>query len=103
MMRGLLLAVAAAVLTLSSLLVVTTGGERTMYGYEGGVAENFRPREQAGWPAPFLADSPDTSVIHQIGVEDDLRAGNLLGTYAFWLLVVLAARRIAGSRRPLQD
>lgn len=94
MIRPLLTGLAALILTLCSLAVVTTNGERTMYGYEGGVAENLRPREQAGWPAPYLVDSPDTSVIHQIGVEDDLRPGNLLATWAFWLLVVLALTRV---------
>lgn len=93
MIRALLIGLGALAFTLGSLAVVTTNGERTMYGHEGGARENFRPREQAGWPAPYLADSPDTSVPHQLGVEDDLRTGNLIATFAFWLLVMLVLGR----------
>lgn len=101
MIRLAATALAAVLLTMASLAVVTTNGERTMYGYEGGVSENFRPREQAGWPAPFLADSPDTSVVHQIGPEDELRPGNLVATLSFWLLVVIALRRFLRRGRQL--
>ncbi len=98
MIRALLTGLAALGVTLGSLTVVTTNGERTMYGHEGGAAENFRPREQAGWPAPYFVDSPDTSVLHQIGVEDDLRPGNLIATFAFWLLVMLVLGRFFRRR-----
>jgi hypothetical protein len=65
--------------------------------------ENVQPREVAGWPAPYLADSPHTSVIHKIGIEDDFRAGPFIATFSFWLLVNLAIarmmRRLSSNKR----
>jgi hypothetical protein len=73
-----------------------------MYGHEGSMEENLQPREVAGWPAPYLADSPHTSVTHQVGIEDDFRAGPFVATFSFWLLISLAVarliRRSAGER-----
>ncbi|HVF84061.1 MAG TPA: hypothetical protein VM913_07820 [Sphingomicrobium sp.] len=73
-----------------------------MYGHEGPLEQNLLPRELAGWPAPYLADSPNTSVLHQIGPEDNVRPGPFIGTLSFWLLVSLLALRIARKllRRP---
>ncbi|WP_296680061.1 hypothetical protein [Novosphingobium sp.] len=99
MIQVLLRAAAALLLTLCSLLVVSNNGERTMYGHEGLLNDNFLPREQAGWPAPFLVDSPDTSVLHKVGLEDDLRPFNLLASYSFWLLIVLGFFRLLRPRR----
>lgn len=33
----------------------------------------YEPLPTAGWPFPFLYDSPGTSVRGQLGVEDDFR------------------------------
>jgi hypothetical protein len=71
--------------------------ERAMYGHEGPMEENLQPREVAGWPAPYLADNPHTSVIHQLGIEDNFRVGPFIATFSFWLLVSLAVAR-AGRR-----
>lgn len=68
--------------------------ERAMYGHEGPLEYNWLPREVAGWPAPFLADNPGTSVIHDVGLEDVFRPGPFLATLCFWLLCVLAMRRL---------
>lgn len=65
-----------------------------MYGHEGLMEENLLPREVAGWPAPYLADDPSTSVIHRVGIEDNFRAGPFVATLSFWLLVSLAVARM---------
>jgi hypothetical protein len=33
----------------------------------------YEPLPIAGWPFPFLYDSPGTSVLGQLGLEDDFR------------------------------
>jgi hypothetical protein len=60
----------ALAITIATAWVSTTTDERAMYGHEGPMGDNWLPREVAGWPAPFLADDPGTSVIHKVGVED---------------------------------
>lgn len=62
--------------------------ERALYGFEGPVEQNWLPRAVAGWPAPFLADNPGTSVIHQVGLEDTFRPGPFVATLSFWIVVV---------------
>jgi hypothetical protein len=94
---------AALLLALGSALFNPTTDERAMYGHEGPMEENLQPREVAGWPAPYLADSPNTSVIHKIGIEDDFRVGAFVATYSFWLLVSLATARLirrSASKKP---
>jgi hypothetical protein len=71
--------------------------EKALYGTEGSVEQNWRPRAVAGWPAPFLADDPGTSVPHQIGVEDTFRLGPFVATLSFWILVVTVIWRLAAS------
>ena len=75
-----------------------------MYGHEGPLEQNWLPRELAGWPAPYIADSPNTSVIQQIGPEDDFRPGPFVASFSFWLLLTLGlgrvARRVAGREPP---
>jgi hypothetical protein len=92
----------ALVLTIGSAWITPPPEERAMYGHEGSMEENLQPREVAGWPAPYLADSPHTSVTHQVGIEDDFRAGPFVATFSFWLLISLAVarliRRSAGER-----
>ena len=79
--------------------VTTVSSEHAMYGWEGPVEQNWRPRELGGWPAPFLADSPDTSVPHQLGLEDDFRFWGFVATWSFWYVVVAAIGR-AAKRAP---
>lgn len=88
-----LLAVALAI-SIATAWINPATDERAMYGFEGPLEQNWLPREVAGWPAPFLADSPNTSVIHKLGVEDDFRPGPFAGTLSFWFLVVSAAARL---------
>jgi hypothetical protein len=87
------------VLTAASVWVPTRSDERAMYGHEGPVQQNWLPRKLAGWPAPYLADNPNTSVPNQIGPEDDFRPGPFLGTLSFWLLVSLATSGVLALRR----
>ena len=84
----------ALAITVATGWITRLTDERAMYGTEGPVEQNWLPREVAGWPAPFIADDPGTSVIHQIGVEDDFRTGPFVATWSFWLLVMLAIGRI---------
>ncbi len=65
-----------------------------MYGHEGPLEHNWLPREIAGWPAPYLADNPSTSVIHNVGFEDVFRPGPFVATLSFWFLVVSATGRL---------
>lgn len=100
MVRTLSKLLLALAITVATAWVERTTDERTMYGLEGPVEENWQPREVAGWPAPFLADDPGTSVIHQIGVEDDFRPGPFVASWSFWLLVLLAVARLWRWVRP---
>lgn len=54
-----------------------------MYRYEGPLERDWLPREVAGWPAPFLANNPGTSVINDVGVEDVFRSGPFVATLSF--------------------
>lgn len=82
---------AAFALTVASSWVTPATDERAMYGYEGPLEQNWLPREVAGWPAPFLADDPGTSVIHKVSfVEDDFRPGSFIATFSFWFLAAAA-------------
>jgi hypothetical protein len=85
----------ALTLTVGSLWFSTHTDERAMYGHEGPAEQNWLPRKLAGWPAPYLADNPNTSVPHQIGPEDDFRPGPFVATLSFWLLVSLATLKIS--------
>jgi hypothetical protein len=76
----------ALLMTLLSALIQDTTVEVASYGGEGPVSEYLYPRPVAGWPAPFLADNPATSVIQQIGVEDDFRPWSFVADIAFWYL-----------------
>ena len=89
---------AALVLTIASAWITPRTDERAMYGHDGSMAENLQLREVAGWPAPYLADSPNTSVVHQVGIEDDFRAGPFIATFSFWLFVSLAVVRLMRRR-----
>ena len=86
-------------LTIASAGIHSPTDERAKYGWEGAFEDYYLPRVVAGWPAPYLADSPHTSVAHQIGLEDDFRPGPFLATYSFWLLVVLGVAHLAGRLR----
>jgi hypothetical protein len=89
---------AAFILTLASAGITPPTDERAIYAHEGSMEENVQPREVAGWPAPYLADNPHTSVIHQVGIEDNFRGGPFLATLSFWLLVSVAVARLVRRR-----
>lgn len=94
-MRGLLFqATGAMMLTACSIIVQSATDERAMYGFEGPLEQNWLPRKLAGWPAPFVADSPHTSVIHKIGPEDDFRPGPFVATLSFWYVATLGIARL---------
>jgi hypothetical protein len=94
MRKQLACLLAAFLLTISTAWINPPTDERAMYGLDGSLEENWKPRAVAGWPAPYLADSPNTSVLHQVGPEDVFRPGPFAATISFWYLVVLAALRI---------
>lgn len=100
MIRSAVVLTIALLLTIASAWVPIRTDERAMYGFEGPLEQNWLPRELAGWPAPYLADNPNTSVPHNVGPEDNFRPGPFLGTLSFWMLVNFAATRtIRGFRR----
>ena len=80
----------ALTLTIESAFVQVSTDERAMYGHEGPLGQNWLPRELGGWPVPYLADNPNTSVPHKLGPEDVFRPGPFVTTLSFWLLVSLA-------------
>lgn len=86
--------IVAFVLTIASGFVNPSTDEHAMYGNMGPPEQNWQPREVAGWPAPYLADSPSTSVIHEVGVEDEFRPGPFVATLSFWYLVLLILSNI---------
>lgn len=86
----------ALVISIATAWINPITDERTMYGHEGPLEYNWLPREVAGWPAPFLADNPSTSVIHDVGAEDTFRPGPFVATLSFWFLTVLAGGRTLG-------
>ncbi len=83
----------AILVSAATLFIHPTTDERAMYGWEGPSGEYWLPRKVAGWPAPFMADNPNTSVLHDIGIEDDFRPGPFAGTVSFWFLIIDATRR----------
>lgn len=87
----------AFLMTLLSLLVQDSDVEVASYGSEGNVADYLYPRPVAGWPAPFLADNPGTSVILQLGVEDNFRLWPFVADVGFWCWVVFLASK-SGAR-----
>jgi hypothetical protein len=94
MIKAILVAAVALLLTCASAVIRPATDERAMYGFEGPLEQNWLPRLVAGWPAPFLADSPDTSVPHQIGPEDHFLPGPFLADLGFWAVVTWGALKI---------
>lgn len=86
--------IVALALTFASAAVIPVTNEYAVYGNTGLPQQNWQSREVAGWPAPYLADDPGTSVIHQIGLEDELRYGPFIATLSFWFLVTLLLARL---------
>jgi len=86
--------VLALAVSLATAWINPSTDERAMYGNEGPLQQNWLPPKVSGWPAPFLADDPGTSVTHKIGFEDTFRLGSFIGTLSFWYLVILAARAL---------
>jgi hypothetical protein len=80
----------AFTLTIASAFVPVSTDKRALYGHDGPLGQNWLPRELGGWPAPYLADNPNTSVPHKLGPEDVIRPGSFVATPSFWLLVSLA-------------
>jgi hypothetical protein len=70
----------ALAITIATAWVSPATDERALYGLEGPIEQNWLPRAVAGWPAPYLADDPDTSVIHKVGPEDNFRLGAFAAT-----------------------
>ena len=90
--------IVAVFISTATLWITSATDEEAMYGREGPLNENMLPREVAGWPAPFVADDPDTSVAHAVGIEDDFRPGPFVATISFWYL---ALRMIDAASREL--
>ena len=87
----IILALAA---TLATARVNPSTDEKAMYGNEGPLNQNWLSREVSGWPAPYLADNPDVSVIHKVGFEDSFRFGPFVATLSFWFLVINAVNTL---------
>lgn len=94
MIKAIFVAAVALLLACASALIHPATDEQAMYGFEGPLEQNWLPRMVGGWPAPFLADSPDTSVPHQIGPEDHFRPGPFVADLGFWAMVILGAFKV---------
>ncbi|MFD1787561.1 hypothetical protein ACFSC3_08250 [Sphingomonas floccifaciens] len=81
----------ALTLTIASVAIEPRSDERAMYGFDGPLEQNWKPRELGGWPAPFVADDPATSVPHKLGIEDEFRPGAFVATLSFWLTAISIA------------
>lgn len=99
MLRGILSLLLALAITIGTAWINPPTDERAMYGHEGPLEQDWLPREVAGWPAPYLADNPNTSVIHNVGLEDNFRPGSFIATLSFWFIVISAMRRFGRSIR----
>ena len=89
MLNCLIRIIAAFALTIASAWINPSTDEHAMYGNMGPPEQNWQPREVAGWPAPYLADNPGTSIIHKVGLEDKFRPGSFVATLSFWFVVIL--------------
>lgn len=59
------------------------------------LSPNAWPNDRwGGWPAPFLADDPSTSVTSQLGLEDQFRPGPFIADLAFWFVLFSLASNI---------
>lgn len=97
----------ALLVTLFSVSIHDTTSEIAFYGGEGTVAEYLYARPVGGWPAPFVADNPGTSVILHLGLEDNFRLGSFVADVAFWyltsaglwMIIRCLRRKVAGPKR----
>lgn len=101
MLNVLIRTITALVLTIVSGWINPPTGKYAMYGNMGPPEQNWRPREVAGWPAPYLADSPGTSVIHQVGFEDEFRPSSFIATLSFWFVMISLLGAIARRYREI--
>ncbi|RYZ73614.1 MAG: hypothetical protein EOP09_01620 [Proteobacteria bacterium] len=90
MLKPIALAFAALAISVATISIRPPSDERAIYGTEGSAEQNAPLREVAGWPAPFIADDPGSSVTHRIGLEDNFRFGPFVATWSFWFLALCA-------------
>lgn len=103
MLKPVVSIILALAIAIATIWIDPPTHEQAMYGTEGAPHENWLPREEGGWPMPYLADNPGISVPHRLGIEDDFRPGAFVATFSFWLIVTASlaviARRPAAARR----
>lgn len=99
--RHFVLVLAALLLTIASAKIQRSDQEVAVYGNMGTLNDMVKPRLTGGWPAAWIADSPDTSVLNQIGIEDDIRPGAFVANLAFWYLALMSLSALARKVRAL--
>ena len=99
MPKVLIRIITAFALTIASAWIDAPTDEYAVYGNMGTSQQNWQLRKVAGWPAPYLADNPGTSIVHEIGLEDDFRPMSFVATLSFWFLVTLVIGAIARRLR----
>lgn len=82
----------ALIISTATVRVTSVTDETALYVGEGSAGRDRQLRTVAGWPAPFLADDPSTSVIHELGIEDTFRPGPFAATLSFWIVSLMAVR-----------
>jgi hypothetical protein len=103
--RGLWPFLAANAITVASVNVQGTDDEQASYGNMCGPMSDQdcnEPLLKAGFPFAYLADSPATSVHHQLGIEDDFRPLSYaadVGFYMALIVVVIALARLQRTPR----
>ena len=94
------IALGAIVLTIATSRIERLGPDQAVYCALGKSADGHQiwcpePVLNAGWPAPYLYDTPGISVERQLHfVEDSLRTGPFLADSAFFALLLIGFYRI---------
>jgi len=93
----------AALLAIASMACVRVGTELGAYGYNCGADGNqpcYKPRPGAGFPIPYLIDTPGVSREYQVALgEDELRWGAFALDVAIYGAALMALGALWGRSR----
>ncbi len=103
MLKPLLIALGALVLTIASSWTERVGPDQAVYCALGKSSDGHEiwcpePVLNGGWPAPYLYDRAGISVERQLAfIEDSCRTGPFLADSAFFALVLILIFRLFSS------
>jgi len=93
--------VVAIILALVSVKIERLGPEQASYGNLCGPEQNeqcYQPVLKGGFPFAYMVDDPATSVLRQLGPEDDLLMGPLLVDICLYFALLLLAIQLLRPR-----